>query len=249
MSLRSRGRSRSKRSAISAFTNRCTSPRPATRSQSNQVVSSLRQYALLLPRWVRRTSSPINSIGVPDGQHGQREEIFYLPVAQLFHGGIVGRSFHAAVPTQVVGRAIQVVVTVRFVVLGVVGHQVVQREAVMAGDEVDALLRLPLLVSEHVGAAGQPIGQRGHGAVVALEERPDIVTKPAVPFLPAVTEERADLVQAGGVPGFGDQLGVGKAPDPTRCPTATAAWPSRGRVRRGTGSRQDRIGSRRRASR
>ena len=45
---------------------------------------------------------------------------------------------------------------------------------------------------------------------VALHEGPDVVTKPAVPFLPTVAEEGADLVEAGGVPRFRDQLDVGE---------------------------------------
>ena len=125
----------------------------------------------------------------PHGEHRQRQEVLHLAVAQPFHGRIVGRSFDATVPAQVVGGAVEIAVTVRLVVLGVVGDEVVQREAVVAGDEVDALLRLALLVPVHVGAAGQPVRQGRHGSGVALQESPDVVAKLAVPFLPAVAEE------------------------------------------------------------
>src|SRR5689334_23143188 len=50
---------------MSSFTNRCTSACFEIRLQSNQLVSLSWQYALLLPRWVRRTSSPIRIIGMP----------------------------------------------------------------------------------------------------------------------------------------------------------------------------------------
>ena len=40
-------------------------PVPVEKAQSSQLTSLSWQYALLLPRWVRRISSPIWSIGVP----------------------------------------------------------------------------------------------------------------------------------------------------------------------------------------
>ena len=54
------------------------------------------------------------------------------------HLGVVGLSLHPAVPGEVVAGAVAVVLAVGFVVLAVVGDEIGEREAVVAGDEVDA---------------------------------------------------------------------------------------------------------------
>ena len=56
-------------------------------------------------------------------------------------GGRAVVTFPAAVPAFVVVRAVAVVLSVRFVVFPVVANQVGQREAVVAGDEVDGRCR------------------------------------------------------------------------------------------------------------
>ena len=104
----------------------------------------------------------MSSIGVPAASSVEREEVLDLPVAQRLDRRIVGRPFDAAVPAHVVVRAVAIVFAVRLVVLVVVGDQVVEREAVVAGHEVDALLRLPFLVTVDVRAAEQPRGEAGH---------------------------------------------------------------------------------------
>ena len=43
---------------------------------------------------------------------------------------------------------------------------------------------------------------------IAADEAADVVAKAAVPFRPAVAGKIADLVQAGRVPGLGDDLGL-----------------------------------------
>ena len=53
------------RSAMSSLTKRWRSACFSTSVQSNQEISLFWQNALLFPPWVRRTSSPISSIGVP----------------------------------------------------------------------------------------------------------------------------------------------------------------------------------------
>ena len=57
-----------------------------------------------------------------------------------------------------------------FVVLVVVGDEVVEREAVVAGDEVDALLRLAFLVAVDLGAAEYAVGNACHRTRFAAEE-------------------------------------------------------------------------------
>ena len=80
---------------------------------------------------------PSRSIGTPTRQQVERQEVPDLAVAQRLDRGVVGRALDAAVPAQVVVVAVAVVLAVRLVVLLVVGDQVVQREAVVAGHEVD----------------------------------------------------------------------------------------------------------------
>src|SRR4051794_15180556 len=66
------------------------------------------------------------------------EQIANLTFAQLDYLLIFRRAFDATVPTQVVIVAITVVFEIGFVVLFVVGSDVVQREAVVTGDVVHA---------------------------------------------------------------------------------------------------------------
>ena len=147
---------------------------------------------------------------MPSGEHRHGEEVLHLPVRSFSIAGIVGRAFDTAVPASVVVGAVAVVLAVRLVVLAVVGDEVVEGEAVVTGDEVDALLGLALLVAVERRAADQAVGEALDRAVVAAEEAADIVAEAAVPFLPAVADEAADLVQAGGVPRLGDELRAGQ---------------------------------------
>ena len=66
------------------------------------------------------------------------EEVALLARAELEHLGVVGRALGAAVPRAVVALAVGAALAVGLVVLLVVGDEVVEREAVVRGDEVDA---------------------------------------------------------------------------------------------------------------
>jgi len=66
------------------------------------------------------------------------EQIALLPGPQRQHLGIVGRPFDPAVPAAVVIGAVAVILEVRLVVLAVITDQILEREAVVAGDEIDA---------------------------------------------------------------------------------------------------------------
>ena len=81
---------------------------------------------------------------MPSGEQRDGQEILDLPVPQLLDCRIVGRTFDAAVPAAIVVGAVAVVLAVRFIVLLVVGDEIVEREAIVAGDEVDALLGFAL---------------------------------------------------------------------------------------------------------
>ena len=88
-----------------------------------------------------------------DGQQQQREEVPALTIAQRLYRRIIARTLHATVPAQIVVGAVAVVLAIGFVVFKIVREQIVQGEAVMAGYEVDALLRLTLRAPVDVRAA------------------------------------------------------------------------------------------------
>ena len=67
--------------------------------------------------------------------------VFDLPLAGLFHLVALGRPFDAVVVAEVVVVAVAVSFAVGLVVLLLVAHQVAEREAVVAGDQVDAAKR------------------------------------------------------------------------------------------------------------
>ena len=74
-----------------------------------------------------------------DGE-GQ-QEVLDLPPAHRLDGRVVGFAFDAVVRAEVLVGAVPIVLAVGLVVFPRVADQIVQREAVVAGDEVDAALR------------------------------------------------------------------------------------------------------------
>src|SRR5690349_7642645 len=137
-------------------------------------------------------------------------EVFYLAASQPLDLGILSWTFDPTVPGEVVVRPVRVAFAVRLVVLGAVRDQIAQREAVMTGHKVDALLRLPFLVPEHIWAAKRSLRQQPYRPAVAFDKAADIVAKPPVPLLPAVADKGPHLIEAGGVPRLGDQFGAGE---------------------------------------
>ena len=122
--------------------------------------------------------------------------------------GAVLVPLEAAVPTVVAG-AVGVVVAVGQVVLLVIRDHVVQRETVVRRDVVDALIgaiRPRGVVGKQIGAAVEPGHQVGHQAAVAADELLQRVAIVAVPLHPPhAGESAAQLVQAAGIPGLGNQ--------------------------------------------
>src|SRR5262249_6623226 len=92
-------------------------------------------------------------------KNGHGEEVLCLAFAELFNGGVVTGAFDAAIPTPVVIHPVAIALAILFIVLLVVGDEVVQSETVVTGDEIDALLRLSLLMTINLGAANEPISQ------------------------------------------------------------------------------------------
>ena len=125
---------------------------------------------------------------------------------QREHVEVVGRALDAAVPRAVVALAVVVVLAVGLVVLLVVGDEVVQREAVVGGDEVDAGEGAAARAAVEVAAAGEAVAELGQGLVLAPPEVAHGVAVLAVPLRPQ-RREVADLVAAlADVPRLGDEL-------------------------------------------
>ena len=106
----------------------------------------------------------------------------------------------------------------------VVAHEVVEREAVVAGDEVDAVDGQAAVGAVEVAAARDPGRDLAEQAAVAAHEAAHRVAVAAVPLGPAKAGEVADLVEAGGVPGLGDDAACGPAISENSMFHSTGAW-------------------------
>ena len=89
----------------------------ASSVQSNQLISLSWQYALLLPCCVRRTSSPIESIGKPSESIVTVRKFFTCRFRSFSISGIIGGPFDTPIPASVVVRAVAVVFAIRLIVL------------------------------------------------------------------------------------------------------------------------------------
>src|SRR5262249_10598282 len=104
-------------------------------------------------------------------------------------------AFHAAVPGVVVVGSIVVVLAVRLVVLAVVRDEIVQREAVVARDEVYAVVRRAAVVAVKIRRACEPPAEILELAGVAFLKATHGVAKAPVPLRP-VHRKIADLIRA-----------------------------------------------------
>ena len=79
----------------------------------------------------------------PLRDHERKHHVAHLALPQGIHTSITGLPFMPTVPAEVVIGPIAVLLTVRIIVLAIVGHQVIQGEAIVSNDEVDALVGFP----------------------------------------------------------------------------------------------------------
>ncbi len=133
--------------------------------QSNHEVALSWHQALLLPCCVRPASSPIESIGVPPRGEQQGEHCAHIRAAARDDRGGLRRALDAMVPGEVVVGAVAIVLAIRGIVLVRVADQVGEGEAIMRGDEVDAVGR---------GARAKNVARSGHA-------RRDLSEVPASP--------------------------------------------------------------------
>src|SRR5690606_17550271 len=129
-----------------------------------------------------------------------------LPVAQRLDLRVVARPLDSAVPTAIVVAAVPVALAVLLVAFFVVGDEIVQGEAIVAGDEIHALLRLALLVPVDLRTAEEPVRDAAHRPPFAPEKIAYVVAEAAVPLFPGISREAPHLIESHRIPSLGDQL-------------------------------------------
>jgi hypothetical protein len=123
---------------------------------------------------------------------------------------VISRAFNARVPASVIVGAVTVALSVIFIMFIVVGHKIVEREAIVARHEVDTLLCLALLVSINLRAANDPVSHAAHRTGFTAKEAPHVIAELSIPLPPTVAYGAAYLVEPSRIPRFGHQLGSGE---------------------------------------
>jgi hypothetical protein len=118
------------------------------------------------------------------GEEKRRQDAPHFRFPQPGDFGVVGRTFVPAIPTVVVAFAVAVVLAVGFIVLLVVGNQVVQSEAIVARDKIDAGVRPAAAPFVEVAGAREAGREFGNHSAVAFPESADRIAVLAVPFRP-----------------------------------------------------------------
>src|SRR5262249_43654709 len=128
-------------------------------------------------------------------QEQSRQEIAPLATAQRVDALVVGGALDAEAHRVLVIAAVAVGLAVGLVVLVLVRNEMVEREPVVGGDEVDAGGRAAAARLVEVAAAGEAIADFAGFAAVAAPQSAHGVAVATVPLGPA-NREIADLVTA-----------------------------------------------------
>ena len=144
--------------------------------------------------------------GCPLGEDETAEKVLYLLIADFFDGSVLSWPFVAIVKAAVVVGAVSVVFSVFFVVLAVVGNQVVHGKTVMAGNKVYGVIGLSAVVTVEVGTSTNTGGTGCSKIVVSTPESAAIISESVVPFCPAATGEASYLISSTCVPSFCNNL-------------------------------------------
>src|SRR5436305_3235643 len=158
---------------------------------------------------------PPDFISTHEHGHAPRDEqnrrkVLDLPLAQRLNVGIARCSLDATIPAQVIVDAVPVILTIGLVVFVIVGNQVIQGEAIVTGDEIDAVDRHAPLILVEIRAARDPRGNGADQPRVTFDKAAHIVAEAPVPFRPAFPGKVADLVKATGIPRLSDNFCIGK---------------------------------------
>ena len=159
-----------------------------------------RELVVLAVRVVVAALRSAELVAVADHRHSLREEkrrqeVAFLPLAQGIRRRIVSCPLGAAVPAQVVAFAVAVFLEVCLVVFFVVADEIVEREAVVRGDEVDARGGLPAGPRIQVIASSETGRELGHRPAVAAPEPAHRISILPIPLGPQ-HREIADLIPA-----------------------------------------------------
>src|SRR6056297_1121962 len=158
--------------------------------------------ALLCPRNFVAAKEHGYSLGKEQGG----KKIALLAGAQFQYFGVIGCSLNTTVPGTVVICAVLVVFTVGFIMFFIVGDQILQREAIVGGDKVDAGEGETAGILVEIRATGKA------GCKLAecfITSRPEVAYTVAVTAVPLAPHRRkvANLITTfANVPGLGDQL-------------------------------------------
>src|ERR1700749_1552385 len=105
----------------------------------------------------------------------------------------------------VVAVTVAIVLAIGLVVLVVIRNEIVQVEAIMCSDEIDARPRPAAALVEEGGGSREALGQILHRAGVALPESTRRVAEFVVPLSPTVRELSNLITPGTNVPWFGNQ--------------------------------------------
>ena len=143
------------------------------------------------------------------GEQHDQDHAPHPPQTQILDSLAAGESFGAAVPAEVMVVAVTIFFAIALIVFFIITDQVGEGETIVTGEKVDGVKRVAQTGLVEVRAAGNPGSQVGHGIIKARHEGADIIAEHAVPFGPArIGGEGAHLIETGGVPGLGNDLGV-----------------------------------------
>src|SRR6266481_203579 len=148
--------------------------------------------------------------GHTDRKHRYGQKVFNLPVSELLDARIIRWTFNTTVPTSVVVRSVAIIFAICFIVLVIIGDEVVEGEPVMARHKINALLSLAFFMTVNRRAASQPVSKVSDGMLFPAKKTPDIISKSSIPLLPTVSDKATYLIEPGRVPSFGDELRAGK---------------------------------------
>src|SRR5205085_1478391 len=97
-----------------------------------------------------------------------------------------------------------------FVVFVLVGYQVIEGKAIVAGNEIDAIQwQTPSRLVE-IRTPRYTGSDRANHSWISSDEAAHMVTIAPVPFGPAIARKTAYLIETHSIPGFNDEFCIGE---------------------------------------
>ena len=135
-------------------------------------------------------------------------EILDLAFAKIIDPLIVGFALSATIPADVVVNSVVVSFTVGPVVFFVVRRQVIQSEAIMSSNEVDAVRWFVVTTLIQIGTACDSSCDFTNDSWLPLDEIPDAISVFSIPLGPTSSRKGAALLQASSIPSLIDNFGL-----------------------------------------